>query len=152
MTNRNWTKFGVDFLLGFPMGFTPKTQWVFRVLPRCLNSFVMLWPWPLTHWSQDLTVPSFSLDAPPMKVWRKTVNTHQEIMHKQNHGCTHRRIHTDEWHKNIIPPAPPNGGGGMKIKINTVRRHYNRAMNALPVKIRTVTSWTVFTPPQHSLL
>jgi len=63
---------------------------------------VMLWPWPLTFWPQNLISSSLSRDAPATKVWRKPVNRYwryrgniklprESRTYGQRHGRTTRK-------------------------------------------------------------
>ena len=63
---------------------------------------VMLWPWPLTFWPQNLISSSLSRDAPVTKVWRKSVNRYwryrgniklprESRTHGRSHGRTTRK-------------------------------------------------------------
>jgi len=61
---------------------------------------VMLWPWPLTFWTQNLISSSLSRDEPVTKVWWKSVNRYWRYRRNiklpresQTDGGMHGRTH-----------------------------------------------------------
>jgi len=98
-----WQKFGENLSID--------TEDIVETWKSGMHS-VMLWPWPLTFWPQNLISSSLSRDAPMTKVWRKSVNRYWRYRgniklprESRTHARTDGRMHGRTTRKHIASAA-----------------------------------------------
>jgi len=98
---------------------------------------VMLWPWPLTFWPQNLISSSLSRDAPVTKTWWKSVNRYwryrgniklprESRTDARMHGRTHGQQHGWTTRKHIASAGAYRRRKKNKTAVNLVKPKPNR--------------------------
>jgi len=88
----------------------------------------------------DLSTPKLNFEPGTLttNVWWKSINAHHYTEWKQRHADAHTHTHTNTRHEHVTPPAPPNGGRGIKIHRIT-RARIDKAILRYRSKILTAT-------------